>query len=100
MITNTHSGSEWLDRTFFYWKPELMPTPREVMADLKANKTRNFAAILDKYGIKDPEKRLEAEWVIDSFLVESGDLHLHQQYGCLGFKAKVSTDGKIAVEIV
>lgn len=94
----TTTNSEWLDRIFSYWKPELVPVPRQVMADLKANKTRNFNAILDKYGITDPEKRFEAEWVLETFMIESGDMNLHFRYGWLGTEFAISEDGKVAVQ--
>lgn len=94
MTTNTHNGSEWLDRSFPYWKPELMPSPRQVMADLKANQTRNFNTIIDGYGVTDSDKRWDVEWALESFMIESGDLHLQQHYGWLGKGWKISEDGR------
>lgn len=87
--------SQWLNRTFSYWKPDLMPTPREAMADLKANDTQNYNKIIDKYGAKGTDRH-DVEWALETLIIESGDLNLQQRYGWLGRGWIVSNDGSIA----
>lgn len=100
MTVNTQNNSEWIDRDFPYWKPEFMPTPREAMADLKANKTQSYKAILTKYCGDNTEVWNDVEGALESFTIESGDLQLLQQYKWLGFKSEISKDGRIATEII
>jgi len=99
MTGNTQNNSEWIDRDFSYWKPEFMPTPREAMADLKANKTESYKAIITKYCGNNPKLLHDVEWALDSLIIESGDLELQQRYKWLGFRSEVSKDGRIAIEI-
>lgn len=91
----TTANSEWLDRTFPYWKPELMPSPRQAMADMKGNDTRNFNKIIESYGVENPDRH-DVGWALETLMLESGDLELQQKYGWLGSGWNVSNEGKFA----